>query len=46
AKKAYKNSDIEYLKIQDITNIKVKLIGSMNSHLVDNSNIKVDIIET
>ncbi|CAG8682738.1 16362_t:CDS:2, partial [Dentiscutata heterogama] len=46
AKKVCENLGVEYLKIQDVTNIKFKFVGLMNSHLIGESSIKADIIET
>ncbi|CAG8817704.1 20744_t:CDS:2, partial [Cetraspora pellucida] len=36
ASKVYENSDVEYLKTKKVANIKQKLVGSMNLHLVEN----------
>ncbi|CAG8800857.1 21315_t:CDS:1, partial [Cetraspora pellucida] len=46
AKKVYENLGIEYLKTQDVTNIKFKFVSLMNLHLIGESSIKADIIET
>ncbi|CAG8808256.1 12944_t:CDS:1, partial [Dentiscutata erythropus] len=46
AKKAYKNSIVEYLKTQEVANIKFKLAGSINVYLIGESNLKADINNT
>ncbi|CAG8800001.1 3168_t:CDS:2 [Cetraspora pellucida] len=46
AKKVYENSGVEYLKTQEVANVKFKLMGSMNSHLIGESRVKADVIKT
>ncbi|CAG8569694.1 4429_t:CDS:2, partial [Scutellospora calospora] len=44
--KVYEDSDIEYLKTKEVANIKQKLVGLMNSHLVGVADLKSDILIT
>ena len=39
----YENSGVKYLKTQEVFNIKRKLIGSTNSHLVSEAVLEADI---
>jgi len=41
--KLHEFSGVEYLKTQEVTNIKLKLVGPMNSHLIGDANLNVDI---
>ncbi|CAG8811919.1 18761_t:CDS:2, partial [Racocetra fulgida] len=44
--KLCEDSGIEYLKIKKVTNIKQKLVGLINSHLVRDADLKSDILIT
>ncbi|CAG8583474.1 13905_t:CDS:2 [Cetraspora pellucida] len=46
ASKLYEDSGVEYLKTKEVTNIKQKLVGPMNLHLVGDANLKPDILNT
>ncbi|CAG8802547.1 10901_t:CDS:2, partial [Cetraspora pellucida] len=44
--KLYEDSGVKYLKTKKVTNIKQKLVGLMNSHLIGNANLKSDFLST
>ncbi|CAG8791704.1 3761_t:CDS:2, partial [Racocetra fulgida] len=42
--KLYEDSGVEYLKTKEVVNIKQKLVGLMNSHLIEDVDLKSDIL--